>query len=242
MRTAAPEDTEEIGALFAQMLCAVYGAAEQTGYPDGALQRFFSNGENRIFVAEAAHEVVAYLSVEVHREEESFLYCDDFCVREDLRGRGLGSALLNAARDYAEGLGIRTLMLHVEKENRAAIEFYVHRRFSVLREDGTRLCMICNPGPKRAAERVGRMEAHLDALQQAVRNGENWTEPASHLAQRMQELLDYYENGPWMEDYERDERGELPLELKRGVLSEDAVYDLLSETNLEGSAVYYEDL
>lgn len=242
MRTAAPEDTEEIGALFAQMLCAVYGAAEQTGYPDGALQDFFSGGENRIFVAEAAHEVVAFLSVEVHLEEESFLYCDDFCVREDLRGRGLGSALLNAARDYAEGLGIRTLMLHVEKENRAAIEFYVHRRFSVLREDGTRLCMICNPGPKRAAERVGRMEAHLDALQQAVREGLEWADPTSYLGAMLRELMDYYENGAWMEDYERDERGELPAELKRGVLSEDAVYNLLCETDLEGSAVCYEDL
>ena len=29
------------------------------------------------------------------------------------------------------------------------------------------------------------------------------------------------------EDYEADERGELPPDLKRGVLSQDALYDLL---------------
>ena len=32
-----------------------------------------------------------------------------------------------------------------------------------------------------------------------------------------------------MRDYEADEAGKLPADLKRGVLSEDAVYDLLSD-------------
>ena len=34
----------------------------------------------------------------------------------------------------------------------------------------------------------------------------------------------------YQEDFEADERGELPKDLKRGVLSEDALYDLLEET------------
>ena len=43
-------------------------------------------------------------------------------------------------------------------------------------------------------------------------------------------LLDtYYTSGEWREDYEADERGELPPDLKRGVLSQDALYDLLEE-------------
>lgn len=43
-------------------------------------------------------------------------------------------------------------------------------------------------------------------------------------------LLDaYYASGEWREDYEADERGELPPDLKRGVLSQDALYDLLEE-------------
>ena len=32
-----------------------------------------------------------------------------------------------------------------------------------------------------------------------------------------------------MTDYEADEAGKLPAELKRGVLSEDTVYDLITE-------------
>ena len=43
------------------------------------------------------------------------------------------------------------------------------------------------------------------------------------------ELREYYENGQWLLDYEADERGELPANLKRGVLSQDGLWDLLNE-------------
>ena len=42
-------------------------------------------------------------------------------------------------------------------------------------------------------------------------------------------LKSYYQNGLWLEDYESDERGELPRGLKRGVLSQDALYNFLSD-------------
>ena len=42
----------------------------------------------------------------------------------------------------------------------------------------------------------------------------------------------YYTSGEWREDYEADERGELPPDLKRGVLSQDALYDLLEGARL----------
>lgn len=40
-------------------------------------------------------------------------------------------------------------------------------------------------------------------------------------------LLKYYQSGQWLADYESDERGELPKELKRGVLSQDGIDHLL---------------
>ena len=43
------------------------------------------------------------------------------------------------------------------------------------------------------------------------------------------ELREYYENGQWLRDYEADERGELPGDLKRGVLSQDGLWNLLNE-------------
>jgi hypothetical protein len=37
------------------------------------------------------------------------------------------------------------------------------------------------------------------------------------------------EDGQFLKDFEADERGELPKDMPRGVLSEDALYDLLEE-------------
>ena len=43
-------------------------------------------------------------------------------------------------------------------------------------------------------------------------------------------LLDeYYTSGEWQEDYEADEAGLFPADLKRGVLSQDGLYDFLTE-------------
>lgn len=39
-------------------------------------------------------------------------------------------------------------------------------------------------------------------------------------------LEEYQESGLWLEDYEADERGEIPSTLKRGVLSQDAFDDI----------------
>ena len=43
------------------------------------------------------------------------------------------------------------------------------------------------------------------------------------------ELLEYYTGGQWLADYEADSRGELPEDLKRGVLSQDGLWNLLEE-------------
>ena len=50
---------------------------------------------------------------------------------------------------------------------------------------------------------------------------------ASHDPEKLHLLDAYYTSGEWLDDYEADERGELPPDLKRGVLSQDALYDLL---------------
>lgn len=46
------------------------------------------------------------------------------------------------------------------------------------------------------------------------------------LKEDLKKLEQYYETD-WIRDYEADERGEIPSDLKRGILSEDALYDLL---------------
>lgn len=76
---------------------------------------------------------------------------------------------------------------------------------------------------RKVIDRVTRMEACFDTLQQAVRRSEEIP------AELLQRLISYYENGEWLQDYEMDERGLLPKDLKRGILAQDAVYDFLAQ-------------
>ena len=39
-------------------------------------------------------------------------------------------------------------------------------------------------------------------------------------------------SGKWQEDYEADEAGKVPADLKRGVLSEDGLYNLLHDADV----------
>ena len=77
------------------------------------------------------------------------------------------------------------------------------------------------------AQRVARMEACFDAVSEAVRGDPHSWHGDPVLGQMWQTLLAYYEDGRWLADFEADERGLLPPELKRGVLSEDGLYDLI---------------
>ncbi len=45
----------------------------------------------------------------------------------------------------------------------------------------------------------------------------------------------YYQSSLWRSDFEADEAGELPADLPRGVLSEDAIYNVLTEYEVRKS-------
>lgn len=73
----------------------------------------------------------------------------------------------------------------------------------------------------------------LDRIERVEKYERLFDEAAtSHDPEKLRLLDAYYTSGEWREDYEADERGELPPELKRGVLSQDALYDLLEGTKL----------
>ena len=78
-------------------------------------------------------------------------------------------------------------------------------------------------------ERIRRMERYLDRSGKAVEKLEKALKDYESVQGDYRRLLDYYQGGKWMEDHDADERGELPSNLKRGVLSEDAVYDLIAK-------------
>ncbi len=71
-----------------------------------------------------------------------------------------------------------------------------------------------------AIAQIQRMEALFDSLL------------ISPDKEKLQVLTEYYEGGKWMYHYRLDELGLLPADLKRGVLSEDGVYNLLTQADI----------
>ena len=94
-------------------------------------------------------------------------------------------------------------------------------------------CNSCRNGLKEAgvsvhhiaemifpADRISRVQKYESLFDEAL---------AQPNEENLRLLNEYYTSGQWLEDYEADERGEFPPDLKRGVLSQDALYDLLTE-------------
>lgn len=79
--------------------------------------------------------------------------------------------------------------------------------------------------------RIVRMELYFDTISRAVDEGVQ-IHNVSPLKAMLNELIEYYENGQWLLDYEADERGEIPHDLKRGVLSQDGLHNLLVEIDM----------
>jgi len=84
-----------------------------------------------------------------------------------------------------------------------------------------------------ATNRVIRMEQCFEALQTAADNAPGSIHKEASLREFLQALVQYYESGQWLHDYELDEKGLLPHDLKRGVLAQDAVYDFLERIREE---------
>ena len=80
-------------------------------------------------------------------------------------------------------------------------------------------------------ERIRGMEARLNEARRALDLLEEALERYEAARGAMDKLEEYYTGGLWMRDYEDDETGKLPPyeELPRGVLSEDAAYDVITD-------------
>ena len=81
----------------------------------------------------------------------------------------------------------------------------------------------------KRTERIEQMEQRLERSAESIRELEAAVSAYEAAQDDYYKLLTYYSSAQWMRDYEADEAGKLPADLKRGVLSEDAVYDLLLE-------------
>lgn len=76
-------------------------------------------------------------------------------------------------------------------------------------------------------ERIRTMERALNEATEAVDALETALARYEAVLPQLDALNAYYQSPLWLADYDDDRAGRLPAELNRGVLSQDALYDLL---------------
>ena len=76
-------------------------------------------------------------------------------------------------------------------------------------------------------ERIRYYEKIFDEAESLLKQMEEDLTVLKKLKEDLTNLEEYYTGKNWKKDYEADEAGKLPAGLKRGVLSEDGIYDLL---------------
>ena len=81
-------------------------------------------------------------------------------------------------------------------------------------------------------QRIIKMERLFDELLEDNPKNPGLLTASKILQDKIEDLKEYYQSGLWLQDYECDERGELPENLKRGILSQDALYDFFSENKV----------
>ena len=82
--------------------------------------------------------------------------------------------------------------------------------------------------------RIEEMERCFDELQAMLFSGGEVARSDEHAAVFIEKLSGYYGSSLWKYDLELDETGRLPSGLKRGVLSEDGIYNLLCDISAQG--------
>lgn len=82
---------------------------------------------------------------------------------------------------------------------------------------------------KEQINRIRQMERRLDRTLAAVKHLTTALDKWDAAQEDMAALDEYYGSEVWRRDFADDEAGLLPASLKRGVLSEDALWNLLAD-------------
>ena len=77
-------------------------------------------------------------------------------------------------------------------------------------------------------KRIEAMEALLNETGDAVEGLANTLEDYAAVQAKIQRLSKYCGSDSWHADRDADARGRLPEDLRRGVLSEDLIYDVIT--------------
>ena len=114
---------------------------------------------------------------------------------------------------------VRSRQLHIYSNGKKVLVLAGKSAPKIIREDA--ICELLH------IERIKWMEQRYNNALAAIKDGSAVSLKA--VKEDVAELSKYYGSELWKQDFAADEAGKLPPDLKRGVLSEDGIWNLLSD-------------
>ena len=114
---------------------------------------------------------------------------------------------------------VRSRQIHIYRDGKKVLVLAGKSVPKIIREDP-----ICD---FFQIERIKWMEQRFNNALAAIKDGA--AVPLKAVKEDVAELSKYYGSELWKLDFAADEAGKLPPDLKRGVLSEDGIWNLLSD-------------
>ena len=114
---------------------------------------------------------------------------------------------------------VRSRQLHIYRNGKKVLVLAGRSAPKIIREDA--ICEILQ------IERIKWMEQRFNNAMAAIKDGS--ADSLKAIKEDVAELSKYYGSELWKLDFAADETGNLPPDLKRGVLSEDGIWNLLSD-------------
>ena len=114
---------------------------------------------------------------------------------------------------------VRSRQLHIYRNGKKVLVLAGKSAPKIIREDA--ICELLH------IERIKWMEQRYNNALAAIKDGTAVSLKA--VKEDVAELSKYYGSELWKQDFAADEAGKLPPDLKRGVLSEDGIWNLLSD-------------
>ena len=133
---------------------------------------------------------------------------------------GIYHTLWIAIQDDSEVTAVvRSRQLHIYRNGKKVLVLAGKSAPKIIRQDS--ICELLQ------IERIKWMEQRFNNALAAIKDGSAVSLKA--VKKDVAELSKYYGSALWKLDFAADETGILPPELKRGVLSEDGIWNLLSD-------------
>ena len=122
---------------------------------------------------------------------------------------------------------VRSRQLHIYRNHKKVLVLAGKAAPKIINRDD-KICEML-PDNYTQIERIKQMEQRFDKALEAIKEHEKHPEILEAIKDDVAVLSEYYGSELWKQDFADDEAGRLPDGLKRGILSEDGIWNLLTD-------------